>query len=142
MRAFDCWSITDAGFRKCVRKFPHLEELNISLMQLTHDSLEVLARSCPLLKSLKLSVADPVYRLSHFYMKDYDRSEVGWLAILDRCPLLESLDIKGGNVYLSENLRERCREQIKILHLPVWAHIEKHYYDDGVYLEMFLNNEI
>ncbi|AES70984.1 hypothetical protein MTR_3g065630 [Medicago truncatula] len=103
---------------------------------------KVLARSCPLLKSLKLSVADPVYRLSHFYMKDYDRSEVGWLAILDRCPLLESLDITGGNVYLSENLRERCREQIKILHLPVWAHIEEHYYDDGVYLEMFLNNEI
>jgi len=75
-------------------------------------------------------------------MKDYDRSEIGWLAILDRCPLLESLDIKGGNVYLSENLRERCREQIKILRLPVQSHIQEHYHDDDVYFEMFLNNEI
>jgi len=120
-----------------VRRLPHLEELSISLMQLTHDSLEVLARSCPLLKS-----TNPMYRLSHFYMKDYDRSEIGWLAILDRCPLLESLDIKGGNVYLSENLRERCREQIKILRLPVQSHIQEHYHDDDVYFEMFLNNEI
>lgn len=55
MRVVNCWEIKDAGFRKCVTKLPHLEELDISLMELTHDSLEVLARSCPLLKSLKLT---------------------------------------------------------------------------------------
>ncbi|RHN68144.1 putative leucine-rich repeat domain, L domain-containing protein [Medicago truncatula] len=119
MRVVNCWEIKDAGFRKCVTKLPHLEELDISLMELTHDSLEVLARSCPLLKSLKLHIAEPVYRLSHFYMKDYDRSEVGWLAILDRCLLLESLDIRGGNVYFNENLKERCHEKIKNLRLSV-----------------------
>lgn len=75
-------------------------------------------------------------------MKDYDRSEVGWLAILDRCLLLESLDIRGGNVYFNENLKERCRAKIKNLRLSVRPRIEEHYYDDHVYLEMYLNDEI
>ncbi|RHN38650.1 hypothetical protein MtrunA17_Chr8g0335491 [Medicago truncatula] len=51
---------------------------------------------------------------------------VGFLAILDGCPLLEFLDLHVC-ASLSQNLEQRCHEQIKDLRPP------KHflYYDDG-----------
>jgi hypothetical protein len=103
-----------------VRKLQYLEELNISLMFPSHYSLEVLARSCPLLKSLRLDFGEPLHLLaSDFDNRDDEVSEVGWLAILDRCHLLESLDIHDyGNLHLSESLKKRFQEQIKDMRLP------------------------
>ncbi|CAJ2640723.1 unnamed protein product [Trifolium pratense] len=119
LRLVHCWRISDEGFRKNVIKLQYLEELNISLMLPSHDSLVVLARSCPLLKSLTFLFADPLHQVGGLDNGGDYLTEIGWLAILDRCHLLESIDIHNcGNLYLSESLMKRFQEQIKDMRLP------------------------
>jgi len=132
MRLVSCWRITDKGFSEAVRKLPRLEEVNISLCNISEVSLEALGRSCPLLKSLEydgwfstsscnsdkipLAIAETMPGLCHLDMRGHELSELGVLAIIDKCPLLESLDISDCH-YLSEDLKKRCIDQIKDLQL-------------------------
>ncbi|XP_045799768.1 putative F-box/LRR-repeat protein 23 [Trifolium pratense] len=134
----NCEEVSDKGFIECVMKLPLLEELNITYNeQLSKDSIEVVARSCPLLKSLEYgrSVDDE-------YVEDYNNEAYaiaetmpglhnlkisginfidndGVRAILDGCPLLESFDLSYCfNLYLTRSLQIRCLEQIKNVKLP------------------------
>ncbi|CAL5194840.1 unnamed protein product [Lathyrus oleraceus] len=135
MRLIDCWSISDEGFSEAVRKLPQLETVDISLTNLHEDSLEVLGRSCPLLKSLQYCITGPLtYRKSNAIafviaetmsglcdldIEGHGISDVGLIAILDKCPLLKYLDTRGClNLILSESLEKRCIDQFDTMVLP------------------------
>ncbi|XP_058783519.1 putative F-box/LRR-repeat protein 23 [Vicia villosa] len=110
MRLLECWQISNHGFCEAVRKLQQLEKVDISLSHLSVDSLEVLGRSCPRLKSLKyylskrllyyrsdaraFVVAETMPGLCHLDFRGHELSDVGLVAILDNCPLLKSLDIR------------------------------------------------
>ncbi|AES71649.1 F-box/LRR protein [Medicago truncatula] len=144
MGLVDCSRITDEGFSEAVRKLPRLEKVVISHHYLTDVSLEALGRSCPLLKSLKfvnsrftscdsdktaLVIAETMPGLRHLDMKGHKLTELGVLAIIDKCPLLESLDIRDCH-YLNEGLEKSCIDQINDLHMPVRYNHENNYYND------------
>ncbi|WJX38224.1 hypothetical protein P8452_25910 [Trifolium repens] len=133
-----CRRISDREFIEAVRKLSRLEELDISECVLYEDCLEVIGMSCPLLKSLKfcktwipypvtdgdddeaLIISETMSRLSCLDIKGNRLTNVGLLAILDGCPLLECLDMQECyNLSLGESLRKRCIEKIKDLRLPV-----------------------
>jgi F-box/leucine-rich repeat protein 2/20 len=136
LRLLDCQQISDKGFSEAVRKLPQLEDVDISFCDLLKCSLDVLGRSCPLLKSLKFVtigleyfgyehndeeafvIAETMPGLRHLNIRGNMLTNVGLLAILDGCPLLESLNIAECiNLRLSEGLRKRCREQIKYVRM-------------------------
>lgn len=111
-----------------------LEELDISFCYLSKDSLQAIGRCCPLLKSLKfsqnfseeydcdenaLAIGRTMPGLCRLKIFGNVLTNVGLLAILDGCPLLESLDLRECyHLDLSGSLGKRCRDQIKDLLLP------------------------
>lgn len=142
MKLVECSKISDKGFSEAVRKLPQLEDVNISKCNLSKDSLEVLGRSCPSLKSLQFAKARPSFMLgaddtealviatmstlTRLDIKGNMLTNAGLLAILDGCPLLESLGMEECyHLDLSDSLRKRCLEQIKDLRLPV---LDNNYY--------------
>lgn len=151
LKLANCHRILERSFCEAVRNFPQLEVLDISECVLSTESLKVVGLSCPLLKVLKLARSPIQYRvydvdddeafviaktmsgLSHLNIIGNELSNVGLLAILDGCPLLQALDIRRCyNLNLSESLRKRCLEQIKDLRLPVVYDYEDYDYDDQV----------
>ncbi|RHN68943.1 putative leucine-rich repeat domain, L domain-containing protein [Medicago truncatula] len=116
MRLVDCYTISDKQFSEVARRFPQLEKVDISLCCITSVSLEVLGRSCPLLKSLEfgkskslvksrfvycesddrvaLVIAETMSCLCHLGLSGHELTNVGLHAILVKCPLLKSLDIR------------------------------------------------
>lgn len=114
-----------------------LEELEISLCSLSKESLEVLGRSCRLFKSLiflrawnrpvaddgdALIISETMSRLRRLHLDGNRLTDIGLLAILNGCPLLESLYIGGCyHLELSQGLEERCHEQIKDVRLLRWS---------------------
>ncbi|CAK8566642.1 unnamed protein product [Lathyrus sativus] len=136
MRLFFCRKISDKRFGDTVRRLPRLEKLDISHTNVSIDSLEAIGRSCPLLKSLKFSrmifmvnecdddvafvIAETMSGLCHLDIEGYRFTNDGLLAIIDGCPLLESLDIIACDILdLSRCLKTRCFEEIKYLRLPI-----------------------
>jgi F-box/leucine-rich repeat protein 2/20 len=125
-------------------RLPLLEELEISNnKQLSKDSIDVVGRCCPLLKSLKYGkILDPYYIDYYAYIHRNEEAFAiaetmpglhhltifgtvlghnGVLAILDGCPLLESLDLSNCKVLsLGRSLENRFFEQIKNAALP-WS---------------------
>ncbi|CAJ2640743.1 unnamed protein product [Trifolium pratense] len=138
LRLEECRRISEKGFIEAVRKLPLLEEVYInSISCLTKDSLEALGRSCPHLKSLEfvregighsiivgfddndaVAISETMPRLRSLDINRNRITNIGLLAILDGCPLLEYLNLER-SLYLdlSESLRKRCLEQIKDLRL-------------------------
>ncbi|CAJ2640722.1 unnamed protein product [Trifolium pratense] len=160
MQLVSCIFNSDEGFCEAVRKFSRLEELNISLCDnISDDSLEVIGISCPLLKSLKFNrcrgspiwrgldsdafiISETMSRLRCLEIKRNPLTDVGLVAILDKCPLLEYLDIQDCyNLSLGESLRKRCIEQIKDLRLPILNKCEDFDYDeyDSYFLGLILS---
>jgi len=123
----DCQQISNKGFGEAARKLLQLEEVDISFCDLLKCSLEVLGRSCPLLKSLKFVImgyeyagygedevafviAETMPGLRRLNIRGNVLTNVGLLAILDGCPLLESLNIaECYNLRLCESLKKRCQ---------------------------------
>ncbi|KAL4627691.1 hypothetical protein ACB092_05G183500, partial [Castanea dentata] len=139
LRLVCCYSILDEGLSKVAAKLSLLEELDITLCSLSKESLEVVGRCCPLLKSFKwnqqwyatdglsqtecdeeaLAIAKNMPELRHLQLIGNKVTNDGMQAILDGCPHLELLDIrKCFNVNLSGNLGKRCAERIKNLRHP------------------------
>jgi len=134
MQLIKCRNILHKQISEVANKFPLLEELDISFSNLSKDSLEVIGRSCPLLKSLKFSrmfcedielnddafaIAKTMPKLRHLSMFGNLLTNFGLHAILDGCPLLESLVLLDCNhLDLSGSLGKRCRDQIKDFVLP------------------------
>jgi hypothetical protein len=125
-----------------VKRFSLLEELSCS-NSLSKDCIEVIGRSCPLLKSLNLenlffnrrinaglvnsndesdkafAIAKTMSGLRHLKLNGFLRNSGGLVAILDRCPLLESLNLRYcACPYFSPGLEERCREKTIDLQPP------------------------
>ncbi|XP_045809961.1 putative F-box/LRR-repeat protein 23 [Trifolium pratense] len=140
MRLVYCRRISDEGLSLAVRNLPLLEEVDISFNMLNEDSLEALGRCCPRLKSLTFArmlcehfgygsenigafafaIAKTMPRLLHLKISGNVLSNDGVLAILDGCPLLESLDLtRCLYVHLSDSLEKRGREQIKDFGVPI-----------------------
>ncbi|XP_057450087.1 putative F-box/LRR-repeat protein 23 [Lotus japonicus] len=135
----DCNRISDRGMMEAVKKFPLLEELDISYSSnITKDSLEEIGRCCPFLKTLKFNqisfwrssfsddneeafaIAQTMPALRYLQIIGNTISDVGLLAILNGCPLLEFLDLRCCEFLdLSGSLGKRCREQIKHLLLVI-----------------------
>jgi F-box/leucine-rich repeat protein 2/20 len=117
-------------------KFPHLEEIDISIGNLSDRSLGAIGRCCPQLKTCKFNtevyryphdesndeaftIAKTMPGLRHLQLIGNKMTNDGLLAILVGCPLLESLDMRRCfNVNLVESLGKRCQEQIRCLRLP------------------------
>jgi F-box/leucine-rich repeat protein 2/20 len=153
LRLVDCCEISDKGLIDAAKKLPLLEELNVLFSYFTKDSLEIIGQSCPLLKSLKYSISyrcneDKLFDEAFSFLKTMPqlrhleiRSDLmitsdGLLAILDECPLLESLNIEDcGNLHLSRNAWKRCCEQIKNLRLP-----DEYFWDDDTFLGSLSEN--
>ncbi|OIV89186.1 hypothetical protein TanjilG_25392 [Lupinus angustifolius] len=131
-----CWDISDEVWNVVSEKLPLLEELDITIGNLSKDALEAIGRCCPLLKSLKfnmqaykdphiecdeeaVAIAKTMPELRHLQLFGNKLTNDGLLAILDGCPHLESLDLRRCfNVNLGGSLGRRCAEQIKDLRIP------------------------
>lgn len=124
-----------------MKRFSLLEELSCS-NSLSQDCLEVIGRSCPLLKSLNLENLFFIRRINAGLENSYDEDDKAFViaktmsglrhlklngffsnsgvlvAILDGCPLLESLNLRGYRCSkFSPGLEKRFREKIKDLQL-------------------------
>lgn len=92
-------------------KFPQLEELDIAFTNISKESLEVIAKSCPLLKTLKyrslvgedieendeaLIITHNMHELRHLETYGTMITNNGIIAILNGCPLLQYLDLRSG----------------------------------------------
>jgi F-box/leucine-rich repeat protein 2/20 len=136
IRLTECQYISYNQFSEVANKFPLLEELDISFSNLSENSLEVIGRCCPLLKSLKFSrtfytyiegdedafaIAKTMPELRHLSMIGNILTNDGLLAILDGCHFLEFLDLSNCfHLDLSGSLGEKCRDLIKDLVLPTY----------------------
>ncbi|KAL5073582.1 hypothetical protein RYX36_012566 [Vicia faba] len=133
LRLAKCLNISNKVFCEAVGKLPRLEELDISYSK-RWTSLDVIGRSCPLLKSFKFArygfnshssnedgfmIAETMQGLRHLDIEGNNVYNDGLLAILDTCPLLESLNLRGcSNLDFTESLQQRCVEQIKSVQWP------------------------
>lgn len=136
LRLVCCYGVTDEGLCEVAEKLPQLEELDITISSLSNEPLEAIGRGCPQLKTFKFnvegyrrphfvcddeafSIAETMPGLRHLQLFGNKMSNDGLRAILDGCPLLESLDIRQCfNLSLRGSLGKKCREQIKDLRLP------------------------
>lgn len=135
-----CKRITDNGLSEVAPKLPLLEDLEISLCSVSSKSIELIGRSCPLLKSFKwnrqtvdddargvhvkknedaLAIARTMHGLHHLQLFGNQLTNEGLKEILDLCSHLEALDLRHCfNLNLRGHLGRRCSEQIKKLRLP------------------------
>ncbi|KAL5076885.1 hypothetical protein RYX36_015869 [Vicia faba] len=134
LKISNCNKISINGLIEFMKMFSLLEELHISFKHLSKDSIQVIGRFCPLLKSLNLEV--PQYTHFDFYddvfaigkampgLRHLSFSRIVFMndqlfAILDGCPLIESLDLQYCHVRgLCPSVEKRCRQQIKDFQLP------------------------
>ncbi|XP_004306415.1 PREDICTED: putative F-box/LRR-repeat protein 23-like [Fragaria vesca subsp. vesca] len=149
LRLVCSYGISDEGLIEVASKLPQLEDLDITYCRnLSHRPVEVLGRSCPLLRSFKLNkewrkysdnsldeiiddegrrskddealaIAGTMHGLNHLQLFQNQLTNDGLKAILDGCPHLELLDLRSCfNLNLEGDLGRRCTEKIKRLFLP------------------------
>ncbi|EEF35763.1 putative F-box/LRR-repeat protein 23 [Ricinus communis] len=136
LRLLSSYTLSDAAFSKAAKKFPLLEELDISYCSLSTEALVGVGISCPLLRSLKLNCQG--YKRPHIESNEEALAIGQWMphlrylqifgnkltndgvqAILDGCPHLEFLDLRQCfNVHLEGELGMLCGERIKDLRRP------------------------
>ncbi|KAJ9566044.1 hypothetical protein OSB04_002010 [Centaurea solstitialis] len=127
LRLTACDDITPWGLSNALKRLPHLETLELYEFHIPkEEDIELIGRNCPLLKFFEMepmcvggdvyarAIAKSMPALRHlklFGLKDDDN---GVQAILNGCPHLESLDLRGClYLDLDENLEKLCRERIK-----------------------------
>lgn len=136
LQLFCCKDISDKGLIDFVWKFSLLEEFDITYNRNLSKSLETIGANCPLLKSLNLcrrlvsfccnesddevfAIAKTMPGLCHLKLSGILLNNFGLLSILHGCPHLDSLDLQDSLCLpLTEDLRKRCHEQIKVFQLP------------------------
>ncbi|KAL8103328.1 hypothetical protein AgCh_027771 [Apium graveolens] len=120
-----------------LKKLPLLEELRLYYIPVSQQSFEVAGRYCPQLKSFSfnkhgfrwphiecdedaLAVAENMPGLRHLQLFGNKMTNNGLMAIIEKCPHLESLDIRQCfNVpKLEHDLAKRLSDQMKDLRLP------------------------
>ncbi|CAI9100730.1 OLC1v1037891C1 [Oldenlandia corymbosa var. corymbosa] len=135
--------ISDNALAEAAKRFPLLEELHLFHSLVSSKSLEIIGRSCPLLKSFSLGGAAPFYAkddfmvvepecnaealaiaktmpgLRHLSLFGNTMSNVGLLAILEGCIHLESLDLRRCfRVNLEGDISKQCSQKLKSLKQP------------------------
>jgi len=118
-----------------VKKQSFLEELDIyHCFYIEMRFFHCIGKCCPLLKSLKFipsfeqedkddnvvfAIAKTMPGLCQLMILNNELTNDGLVAILDGCPLLESLDLRGClHLNLDESLEKRCIEKIKEFRFP------------------------
>ncbi|CAK8570063.1 unnamed protein product [Lathyrus sativus] len=139
-----CDELSDKGIIEAVKKLPLIEELIVTKNNnLSKHFFEVVGSCCPLLKTLTygrnlyqnenmsidqteeaFAIAKTMPGLRSLTISGLGLTSVGVVAILDGCPLLESLDLQHcffmhSEGSLSQSLRERYCEQIKKFIPPI-----------------------
>ncbi|KAM7270874.1 hypothetical protein ACFE04_030088 [Oxalis oulophora] len=139
LRLVACDGISNEGLINAAGKLPLLEVLDVTHSPFSKAALEAVGRSCPYLKTLKfnsqvyqyqeiecdehaIAIAGNMPGLRHLQLFGNQLTDDGLQAILNGCPLLESLDLRRCyNVFRkddSNNLAKTCAKQIKALRLP------------------------
>ncbi|XP_015166631.1 putative F-box/LRR-repeat protein 23 [Solanum tuberosum] len=143
LRLVGCDNISKGSLAAVAKNFPLLEELHIYLTSISIVDIEVIGRSCSQLKSftlnvcgfrggltgfrrLQINVDDQAHaialnmpELQHLALFGNTMTNEGLCAILDGCPLLESLDLRHCySIDLEGDVGTRCRQQIIDLKCP------------------------
>lgn len=72
------------------------------------------------MNDVAFAIAKTMPGLHHLKISGDELTNDGVLAILDGCPLLETLDLKGcKHVSIRQSVSRRCHEQIKNFGLPL-----------------------
>ena len=137
-----CHSVTNEGFAEAINCFPLLEELDVTFCSLNGSMCETTGRACPQLKCFRLNerwsvlqsefapyegmdddtealgIASTMPGLQELQLIGNQLTNDGLMAILDRCPRLESLDIRQCyNIQMDDALKLKCA-RIRYLKLP------------------------
>ncbi|XP_066361965.1 putative F-box/LRR-repeat protein 22 [Miscanthus floridulus] len=137
-----CHSVTNEGFAEAINCFPLLEELDVTFCSLNGSMCETTGRACPQLKCFRLNerwsvlqsefapyegmdddtealgIASTMPGLQELQLIGNQLTNDGLMAILDRCPRLESLDIRQCyNIQMDDALKSKCA-RIRDLKLP------------------------
>ena len=142
LRLVRCYDVSDEGLIEAIKKLPVLEELDLTLCEISGEPLKALGRSCPHLKSLKvncqayrsslidldeevefndqvIAIGENLPGLCHLQLIGNTMTNMGLEAILNGCPNLKSLDLRRClNINLKGNLGKQCAEHIKCVWLP------------------------
>ncbi|KAK2998519.1 hypothetical protein RJ639_022675, partial [Escallonia herrerae] len=136
LRVVRCYEgISPEAFSEAFKKLPQLEELHLYFTVFGKQEIEVAGRFCTLLKSFKLNfhsyehprecddealaIAESMPELRNLQLFGNKMTDDGLRAILDKCPHLESLDLRQCfNVTLAGDVGYRCFERIKDLKRP------------------------
>ncbi|KAH9615725.1 hypothetical protein KSS87_015253 [Heliosperma pusillum] len=131
-----CHNISASALIDTLRKLPSLEELELTLCSFQAEKIILVITSCPSLTTFKLNelgsrnptlacdeealaIAGSMPELRHLQLIGNSLTNDGLTAILDRCPHLQSLDLRACfHLDLMGNLGKRLPEQIKDLRLP------------------------
>ncbi|XP_078175445.1 putative F-box/LRR-repeat protein 9 [Carex rostrata] len=128
-----CYQLSDEAIAETAKRQPLLEELQITFGSLSEKVTEIVGKECPQLKSFKfnntwfnvpppdpddeevsdddeaLGIAKTMHQLCHLQLIGNRLTNEGLKAILDGCPLLETLDIRRCyNVNMDADMRARC----------------------------------
>lgn len=135
------------GLSAAVKKLPLLEEIHLNHTYIAKEAIADAGCLCPQLKSFKfniqwckfsdiegseqsdefkfnsddeaLAIGKSMPQLRHLQLIGNQITDKGLKAILDDCPLLESLDLRlCHNLKLEGGLGKRCSEQIKDFKRP------------------------
>ncbi|XP_074316775.1 F-box protein SKIP19-like [Silene latifolia] len=127
--------ISKDGLIQAVQKLPMLEEVEIIICKFPEDTFAALGEACPSLKSFSLNdvgsrrrrfrndgkafeIARSMPNLRRLQLIGNSMTNEGLKAILDKCCLLESLDLRTCfNIDLSGDLGKKC-DKIKHLRRP------------------------
>lgn len=136
LRLGGCYGVSGDGLSEAAKRLPLLEELHFVFVKNCNEGIEAIGRSCPKLRSFTLSesgykypelvrnddalaIARSMPGLHHLQLLGNNMTNEGLQAILDGCPLLESLDIRQCfNVDLSGDLGNRITQKIKDFKRP------------------------
>ncbi|MED6175131.1 hypothetical protein PIB30_075537 [Stylosanthes scabra] len=138
--------ISVKGLCEMLKKLPLLEELDITYCRgLSFLALQDITRHTPLLKSLKFNQQDCIYsinvghlsaiaeslpKLSYLQLTKSPLDKLSFRAILDRCPHLETLDLRQCyGLDIEEMIQETCDKQVKVNLIYPFELID-YYYDD------------
>ncbi|KAL6843355.1 hypothetical protein ACP4OV_027068 [Aristida adscensionis] len=141
LRLIACYRISTFRINEAIKKFPLLEELELSLFRgsglgLDDIGFDDIGEACPLLTCFRLNrrrfrqrwgvnvincEAMDIARmhgLRSLQLFGNSLGNAGLMAIVDGCPHLESLDIRHCfNVKMDDDIRTKC-ERIKTVRLP------------------------
>ncbi|XP_048543043.1 putative F-box/LRR-repeat protein 23 [Triticum urartu] len=119
-----CYYVSKEVFAKVMRKFPLLEELELSMWFGSTEMLEIVAEACPRLKHFSLIKKDRFYKpeddgnafaiakmheLRSLYLDSNRLTNKGLTVILDGCPHLEHLNVfECKYLRMDDDLLEKC----------------------------------